>query len=234
VEIREKILNSGGNGEHGEKPVAKAGVQPIPEYITARNAARRSALAAKLAELYPAPVSIVLELGCGHGHFLTAYAAAHPETQCLGVDFASARIARAQRKQRRLDLKNLAFLQGDVAEVLAGLPQHVRFTGLFILFPDPWPKSHHHRRRFLQPSIVKELAARSQPQAWLALRTDHAGFFDWAREQIAAEPVWRIAPEIKWPFEHPTVFQELKGPYQSLVAVRRGGSAGQFRMPGGQ
>jgi tRNA (guanine-N7-)-methyltransferase len=196
-------------------------VPPIPEYITARNEARRGALAAKFAELYPAPVSIVLELGCGHGHFLSAYAGAHPEAKCLGVDFASARIARAQRKQRRLELKNLAFLQGDVAEVLAGLPAQVRFAGLFILFPDPWPKTHHHRRRFLQPSIVKELASRAQPSAWLALRTDHTGFFAWAREQIAAQPSWRLAPEIPWPFEHSTVFQELKGPYQSLMAVRQ-------------
>ena len=80
---------------------------------------------------------------CGHGHFLSAYAAAHPKTYCLGVDLVTQRIERANRKQTRLALQNLAFLKADVVETLASLPPYVQLAGIFVLFPDPWPKTRH-------------------------------------------------------------------------------------------
>jgi tRNA (guanine-N7-)-methyltransferase len=168
----------------------------------------------------------VLELGCGHGHFLTAYAAAHPGTSCLGVDRISLRITRAQRKQSRAQLSNLAFLKADAAETLAALPAHVKLFGIFVFFPDPWPKHRHHKHRLLQTPLLDALAARALPHAWLALRTDHAEFFAWAQANLATHPAWQsagqqISPTTPWPFEHPTVFQERQGAYQSLVATRK-------------
>jgi tRNA (guanine-N7-)-methyltransferase len=163
----------------------------------------------------------VLELGCGHGHFLTAYAAAHPATRCLGVDRISLRITRAQRKQSRAQLANLAFLKADAAETLAALPAHAHLAGIFVFFPDPWPKHRHHKHRLLQPPLLNALAARALPGAWLALRTDHAEFFAWAQTNLSHHPAWQLTPQTPWPFEHPTVFQERQGPYQSLVATRK-------------
>lgn len=192
-----------------------------PPAIAAQAAQRRAALAAAAAQLYPGPATLTLELGCGHGHFLTAYAAAHPGAPCLGVDLSSHRIARAQRKQQRLGLANLAFLKAEAEEILAALPEPVRLGGVLALFPDPWPKVRHHGRRLLQPRLLDALAARARPGAWLAVRTDHEDFFTWAAAQIAAHPAWRLAPEMAWPFEHPTVFQERQSKFQSLLAVRR-------------
>jgi tRNA (guanine-N7-)-methyltransferase len=192
-----------------------------PPAIVARDAARRAELAADLAALYPEPTSIIFEIGCGHGHLLAAYAATHPGELCLGVDLVTQRIVRAQRKQQRLKLGNLAFRKADVAETLAALPERVRLAGMFVLFPDPWPKRSHHRRRLLQTELLDALAGRAETGAWLALRTDDAGFFEWAREQIRCHPAWRLEPEIPWPFEHSTYFQEIKGPHQSLMAARK-------------
>jgi tRNA (guanine-N7-)-methyltransferase len=193
----------------------------LPPLIAARSAARQAELAATCAALFPKPAALVLELGCGHGHFLAAYAAAHPATPCLGVDLITLRIARAQRKQTRLRLPNLAFLKADALETLAALPARVKLAGIFVLFPDPWPKHRHHERRLLQPSLLDALAARALPGAWLALRTDHREFFDWARANLAAHPAWTLAPDSPWPFEHPTVFQERLGVFQSLIAMRK-------------
>jgi tRNA (guanine-N7-)-methyltransferase len=192
----------------------------IPPLIAARNAAREVALAAACAELFPEPASLVLELGCGHGHFLTAYATAHPATPCLGVDRISLRITRAQRKQSRARLPNLAFLKADALETVAALPPHIKLAGIFVLFPDPWPKHRHRHHRLLQPALLDALAARTAPGAWLALRTDHDEFFAWARTNLAAHPAWALAPVSPWPFEHPTVFQERLGAHQSLIALR--------------
>ncbi len=188
--------------------------------FAALDAARQAGLVATLAGLYPSPVSIILELGCGHGHFLAAYATEHPDQQCLGVDLVSHRIQLAHRKQKRLKLTKTAFLKADAAETLAALPDHVRLAGIFILFPDPWPKTRHHRRRLLQTDLLDALAARAEPGAWLAIRTDDAMFFDWAQAQINNHPSWHLAPDMPFPFEHPTYFQGIKGPFQSLMAVR--------------
>ncbi len=202
-------------------PHAAAPTSPAaPPAFRAREAARQATLAATLQELYPKPVSLVFEVGCGHGHLLAAYAAAHPKTPCLGVDLVVKRIERAQRKRRRLELGNLAFLNADVTQTLDALPEHVRFTGIFVLFPDPWPKQRHAERRVLQKELLDALAARAEPGAWLAFRSDHAGYFDWARGRIEKHPYWRIDADHAWPFEHSTYFQEIKGPHQSLVAVR--------------
>ena len=191
--------------------------QAAPPAIAARDAERRKSLGAEFTEVYPEPIDIVFEIGCGHGHFLAAYAAANPKTHCLGVDLVSKRIERAERKQRRFALHNLAFFKADAVETLAILPKHVRLEGIFVLFPDPWPKKRHHRRRILQPSLLDALAVRAKPGAWLALRTDDALYFDWASKQIENHHHWHIAPEFAWPFEHSTYFQEIKGPHQSLM-----------------
>ena len=193
-----------------------------PPAIADRDAARQATLAATLDALYPKPVSIVLELGCGHGHFLAAYATQRPDIQCLGVDLVSHRINLAQRKQKRLKINNLAFFKAEAAETLAALPTQARLGGIFVLFPDPWPKTRHHRRRLLQTDLLDALADRANPGAWLALRTDDAGFLIWAHGQIERHPAWRITPETPWPFEHPTYFQEIKGPHQSLMATQCG------------
>ncbi len=198
------------------KPTAAA-----PPALAVRDAARQAALAVLLSAFYPRPVSLIFEVGCGHGHLLSAYAAAQPKEKFLGVDLVTQRIERAQRKQHRLGLANLVFLKADVAEALAALPRQVRLAGILVLFPDPWPKRAHLRRRLLQTELLDALAERAESGAWLALRSDNVNFFAWARAQIESHPAWRLAPEILWPFEHSTYFQEIKGPHQSLVAARK-------------
>lgn len=192
----------------------------IPPVIAARQAARCAVLTAKLAELYPEPASIIFEIGCGHGHFLAAYAAAHPEILCLGVDLVTKRIERANRKQTRLALKNLAFLKADAAETLASLPDYVRLSGVFVLFPEPWPKQRHHHRRLLQSALLDTLASRAVTGSWLALRTDDKSLFTWSNNQISSNLNWVISPQNSWPFEHTSYFQEIQGDHQSLVAKK--------------
>jgi len=186
-----------------------------------RMASRRDELAAKLAALLPATTpaaaKFVWEVGCGHGHFLTAFAAAHPERLCLGIDLASERIERATRKQVRAKLANLHFLQADARLFLETMPTTARIGEVFILFPDPWPKSRHHKHRILQPDFLTEVARRAVPGAPLHFRTDHAPYFADAARTLAAHEAWTVTEE-PWPFEVETVFQSRAEGYQSLVA----------------
>jgi tRNA (guanine-N7-)-methyltransferase len=160
-------------------------------------------------------------VGCGHGHFLAAYAAAHRDRCCIGVDIASDRIARAERKRSRARLANLHFLQAEAGAFLAALPGHAILSEIFVLFPDPWPKRRHRKHRVLQPGFLAAVAARAGQGARLYFRTDDEAYFSSVDEVIKSLPEWRLTRE-PWPFEVATVFQSRAPSHSSLTAVRTG------------
>ena len=182
---------------------------------------RRDAVRGQLRAIFPeGPAVFDWEVGCGHGHFLTAYAAAHPGRVCLGVDMESSRIERATKKRDRARLPNLHFIRAEARLFLQTLPATARLSRVFILFPDPWPKSRHHKHRLLQPEFLEALARSASPDARLYFRTDHEEYFAEAHRAAATAAGWEIVPEA-WPFEHATVFQSRAPSYQSFVARRR-------------
>lgn len=178
----------------------------------------------------PAGAPLTLELGCGHGHYLNAYAAAHPGEFCVGIDLIGDRIARAERKAVRAGLVNLAFVQAEASlflAALAALPAVPRLGRVFVLFSDPWPKRRHWKHRVLQATLLDKLAPLAPPGAALHFRTDHPDYFSYAREVVASHALWRLATpeEAPWPFEHVSVFEEraLAGFPQSFTALRVAG-----------
>lgn len=187
--------------------------------------ARINALADWFSGLSVPPEGLILELGCGHGHYLAAYAAEHPHAFCLGVDLLSRRIALARNKARKRGLANLAFLKADAAELFTAMPGTIRVRKFFILFPDPWPKRRQSKRRLLQHSLLDAMAAHAAPGAQLHFRTDHEAHFTWTTGQLEAHPLWQIADAAAWPFAAPTWFQERMARWQSLTAVRVAASA---------
>ncbi len=199
---------------------ARAPEPPDPAHLS-RLEARRDMLRAEFARIFPAGARFVWEIGCGHGHFLTAYAAAHPAALCVGVDQDSFRVRRAVKKQASARLANLHFLRAEARLFLAALPPGVELAAVFILFPDPWPKRRHHKHRLLQADFFQALAERAGQGTPFYFRTDHGDYFREVEELLAAHPDWRIAPTAPWPFEEPTVFQQKAAAHHSLVALRR-------------
>jgi len=188
----------------------------------ARMAKRREDLTSLLVQLIPAATAIIWEVGCGHGHFLAAYAAAHPDQLCLGVDISIDRIRRGQRKRDRAKLTNLHFIHAEARDFLDALPAHASIASVFILFPDPWPKRRHHKNRILQPDFLAAVAKRAGQGARLHFRTDYEPYFRDSEQVIQTHPDWKILPE-PWPFEQETVFQSLAPIHHSLTAGRRVG-----------
>lgn len=211
-------------------PSAPLPAVPLELYSNIRD----QRLAALREEFFPrlplaAGRPITLELGCGHGHYLNAYAAAHPDEFCVGLDLLADRIERAERKATRAKLANLAFVQAEAALFLhafasaapAGAPP-ARLSRIFVLFSDPWPKRRHWKHRVLQTSLLDTLAGLAAPDARLHFRTDHPEYFTFASEVVAAHSRWQIVPpeQEPWPFEYVSVFEEraLAGAPQSLTA----------------
>lgn len=194
---------------------------PKPAY-TALISGRRLELQQRILPILEQKSTFVWEVGCGHGHFLTAYAQAHPEQICVGVDMASERIDRAERKRHRAKLANLHFIRGEATLFLQALPPAARLTRVFILFPDPWPKSRHHKHRILREDFLKSIATIATPDCQLHFRTDFQPYFADASETIRQSPDWQIpSPPVSWPFEYSTVFQNRAEHHDSFTAILR-------------
>ncbi|MCC6415222.1 MAG: methyltransferase domain-containing protein [Opitutaceae bacterium] len=191
------------------------------EQAQAIAASRESDLCAQLAAQagdWAGPVT--LEIGCGHGHFMAAYAAAHRAERCLAIDIMRDRLERAQRKTDRAGLTNVVFLRAEARMLVENLPENLRLDRIFVLFPDPWPKRRHHKNRLMQAGFLSALAQHCAPDARLFFRTDHAPYFAAAAALLGSHPDWRCVDE-PWPFEQPTVFQTRAPAFQSCVAALR-------------
>ncbi len=187
------------------------------EKAQAVEATRRAELHTQLeATLHAWPQDITLEIGCGHGHFMDAYAAAHPNEYCVGIDIIRDRLERAARKTNRAGLKNVTFLLTDAQMFLEELPKTVRIKRVIVLFPDPWPKRRHHKNRLIKPEFLDLLTTKAAAGAKLYFRTDHGPYFDEAIATLKDHPAWEGASDA-WPFEQETVFQTRAPTHQSSI-----------------
>lgn len=198
------------------------------EIAQAITESRLAELRERLGPLLKTNLPLTLEVGSGHGHYLTAYAQAYPEKFCIGIDLLPDRLARSERKSTRAGLSNIAWIRADVNLFVEALPASARLAEIFILFSDPWPKRRHWKNRVIQSEFLSKLADKAREGARLCFRTDHAPYFSYARELVADHPDWLLRTETEdpWPFELATVFQQrAENGHQSLIARRAPPSA---------
>ena len=81
-----------------------------------------------------------LEIGCGHGHWLTSLASSHRNELFIGIDLLSKRVRKADRKKELAHLDNVFFLKAEASEFLEALPEKIHIKNTFVMYPDPWPK----------------------------------------------------------------------------------------------
>ena len=164
---------------------------------------------------------ILFEAGCGHGHWLTDYAEFNPGVFCIGIDLISWRIRKGNEKKAKRGLQNIHFYKAELSEFLGALPAAIRFDRTILLFPDPWPKAKHHRRRMVQSSFLDEVARRTDRGGEFCFRSDDRPYFDWTLEHLSEHPEWEIDEAGQWPYESETYFQGLMDEYYSVVAKRK-------------
>jgi tRNA (guanine-N7-)-methyltransferase len=140
-----------------------------------------------------------LEVGFGNGEHLAAQAAMHPATAFIGcepfVNGISALLARLDEEV----LDRVRVHPGDAREVLAALPDGA-VDRCFVLFPDPWPKRRHQRRRFVQADTLAGLARVIADGGLLILATDHPALLDWMLCLALGEPAfeWTARRAADW------------------------------------
>jgi tRNA (guanine-N7-)-methyltransferase len=137
----------------------------------------------------PVPREVWLEIGFGGGEHLAAQAAANPAVGFIGCEpFVNGVVALLVRIKAQ-NLGNVRIWQGDARALLAGLPEGSIGRG-FILFPDPWPKARHRKRRLVTTEFLDGLARILTAGAELRLATDDRDYLAWMLERLTAHPAF--------------------------------------------
>jgi tRNA (guanine-N7-)-methyltransferase len=137
-----------------------------------------------------------LEIGFGGGEHLVAQAAARPEVGLIGCEPYVSGVARALSLIQERGLGNIRLFMDDARLLMAALPDAC-LERIFVLFPDPWPKTRHHKRRIVNPQTAAEFARLLRPGGELRLATDDMSY---VRAMLL---VLRARPELAWPARGP-------------------------------
>jgi len=131
---------------------------------------------------------LAVEIGFGMGHATLDWAASRSDLNIVGIEIYRPGIGALLAGVKRLGLSNVYLMEGDAAELLDCKFEAKSLHEARILFPDPWPKTRHHKRRLIQPAFVRLLASRLRLGGRLLLATDSADYAEWIAEILAAEP----------------------------------------------
>jgi tRNA (guanine-N7-)-methyltransferase len=147
-----------------------------------------------LARLMPEATEVWLEIGFGGGEHMAAQAAKRPDVLVLGAEPFLNGVASALRHVDEAGLQNVRLLEGDARQLLLDLPD-TSLTRVFVLFPDPWPKTRHHKRRLIQDDVLVQLARVLKPGGGLRFATDWADYADWTLEKLSKSTDFRWTAE---------------------------------------
>lgn len=203
-----------------------AGLRPVRSFGRLRSRALKPSQAARLSDdlprltlpagpldpatLGPAHAETWLEIGFGGGEHLAAQARAHPEVLVLGAEPFQNGLASAVRHAEGLE--NIRLWPGDGRELMAALPS-ASLARLFVLFPDPWPKRRHHKRRLIDGGFAAEALRLLRVGGRLRFATDWEDYANQALEVLLARPgfAWAAQTADDWrqpPADHvPTRYQ---------------------------
>lgn len=136
------------------------------------------------------PIPQVLEIGAGTGLFSVASAVAEPQRHFIAADVKADRLQTGARLAETKGITNLQFLRAR-ADQLSELLIPGTLDGIWLTFPDPFPKDRSAKNRLTYPSVLKIYAALLNTQGALYFKTDATSLFTWSLEQLVRER-WRI------------------------------------------
>jgi tRNA (guanine-N7-)-methyltransferase len=172
-----------------------------------------------------------LEVGYGGGEHLLWQAAAHRDVGLIGAEPYESGTAKLLSQLCADAVPNIRIYEDDARDIIEALPD-ASIGRCFILFPDPWPKTRHHKRRFIQMDTLDQLARILKPGAELRFASDDASYVTHVLERLMAHPefAWTAQGPADWqgrPADWPPTRYEAKqlhGPPAFLRFVRTGRS----------
>lgn len=146
-----------------------------------------------------APPEVWLEIGFGSGEHLAAQAEAHPAVGFLGAEVFLNGVASLLRHVDERKLANVRIYDADVRPLLPAFPPS-SLKRVSLLFPDPWPKTRHAKRRFVGPSNLNEVSRLLADGGEFRVYTDHPIYARWTLQHVPQHPdfEWRVTGPDDW------------------------------------
>ncbi|MGU9977542.1 MAG: tRNA (guanosine(46)-N7)-methyltransferase TrmB [Candidatus Oxydemutatoraceae bacterium WSBS_2016_MAG_OTU14] len=135
-----------------------------------------------LDEHLPSPSQIKLEIGFGNGEVLFGLAQKEPTVAYIGVDVYRPGVGQLLNKIGKHGVENIRLMCDDIVDCIQQQPTRALFDQVLILFPDPWQKKRHQKRRLITPAFCSQLAPWMKPNAHLHLATD---WDDYAQQMLS-------------------------------------------------
>ena len=153
-----------------------------------------------LRTLFPVEVDEVrVEIGFGGGEHLLAQAAEHSRAGFIGSDAFVNAVAKVLAAMQERKLVNLRLHFGDAAHLIDWLPASA-LARVDLLYPDPWPKKRHWKRRFVQDTSLRRIARVLRPDGEFRFATDIPDYAAWTLERVLRSPdfVWMAEKADDW------------------------------------
>jgi tRNA (guanine-N7-)-methyltransferase len=140
------------------------------------------------AEVFGRRAPLVLEIGSGMGDATAELAAGDPARDYLAVEVHTPGVANLLLLVEERGLTNVRVAHGDALELVRDRLPPASLDAVHAFFPDPWPKTKHHKRRLFQPAHVALLRSRLAPGGTIHTATDWAGYAEAMRAALTADP----------------------------------------------
>jgi tRNA (guanine-N7-)-methyltransferase len=144
----------------------------------------------RLEALFPAPMrEFWLEIGFGSGEHLAEQAKRHPLVGMIGCEPFVDGVAKLLEYMETMRLEHIRIHDDDARILLDRLPD-ASLARVFLLFPDPWPKTRHHKRRLVNSALLTSLARVMRPGGTLCIATDHEEYAEWILLHLLNEDIF--------------------------------------------
>lgn len=170
-----------------------------------------------------------MEIGFGGGEHLAEQAAHNPDIAFIGCEPFDKGVAKLLRTVRAETLSNIHVYMDDARLLLARLPDAC-LSRVFILFPDPWPKARHQKRRLIQPYLLSLLARTIRPGGELRMASDHVDYVAWMLEVMQSQQDFQwtaqgpedfLRPPADWVTTRYQQKTEAQGRHPTFLIYRR-------------
>lgn len=156
-----------------------------------------------------------LEIGFGHGEFISAMAEAHADEDFIGVEYDPLRVTKTAHKCLKAGAHNVRLFNGEAHSFVRFRMPPASVQRAYILFPDPWPKPGHRRRRLMNRAFLLDLSWAIAPGGRLMIASDTHNYAFQALSNLTTLPgLWRNvypnAYRFDIPTRFPTVFERHK------------------------
>lgn len=143
---------------------------------------------ARIEEIFARHAPLDVDLGCGDGTFLLEMVRRFPERNFLGTERQLGRVEKVARKIARAEVSNARVLRLENLYALRHFLPPACIETCYVLFPDPWPKRHHHGRRLIQEDFMAALRRVLAIGGEVRVKTDDLPYYQWM------ENVWERSP----------------------------------------